>query len=44
VHLHYADLAAAEAALKTAGFGEVTLHLPEGEGDRRQLVRIVEAK
>ena len=43
VHLHYADLAAAEAALKTAGFGEVTLHLPEGEGDRRQLVRIVEA-
>jgi O-methyltransferase involved in polyketide biosynthesis len=43
VHLHYRDLEDAEAALHRAGFPGVTLHLPAPDGDRRHLVRIVEA-
>ena len=39
VHLHYQDPARAEAALRAAGFHEVTLHRPA-----RQLVRIVDAR
>jgi O-methyltransferase involved in polyketide biosynthesis len=42
VHLHYADGAHAEEALRAAGFATVRLHVPD-DGERRSLVRIVEA-
>jgi O-methyltransferase involved in polyketide biosynthesis len=38
VHLHYDSVAAAEAALRQAGFSTVTLHWPE-----EQLVRVIDA-
>jgi O-methyltransferase involved in polyketide biosynthesis len=38
VHLHYDSVAAAEAALRRAGFSTLTLHWPE-----RQLVRVIDA-